>query len=241
MAIQTDFVTLSVSDGTSMRAYVARPEGAPRAGILVFQEIFGVNEHIRDVAERFAREGYLAVAPELFHRTGPGFESGYTDMAPGRTHAQATTDEGLAADIRATFDWLQKNEGAKLPIAAIGYCMGGRVATLAAMTVPLACSVAYYGGGIAPHQFYKVNLIGRFSEIQCPILFCWGGLDGFIKPEQVHMVTEAMRAANKVFASAEFSDADHGFFCDARASYNANAATEAWALTLAYLANHAKA
>ncbi len=95
MAIQTEFVNLSVSDGTTMRAYVAHPEGAPRAGIMVFQEIFGVNAHIRDVTERFAREGYLAVAPEVFHRTGPGFESGYTDMNPGRTHAQATTDDGL--------------------------------------------------------------------------------------------------------------------------------------------------
>ena len=218
-----------------MRIYVVRPKGAARGGLLVFQEIFGVNEHIRDVTSRFAREGYLAAAPELFHRTGPGF-----DMTPGRTPAQATTDEGLAADIRATFDWLQNSGGAKPGIAAIGYCMGGRVATLAAMTVPLACSVAYYGGGIAPHPFYRVNLIGRISEIQCPILFCWGGLDGFIKPEQVHMVTEAMRAANKSFASAEFSDADHGFFCDARASYNANAASEAWALTLAYLENRCK-
>lgn len=240
MSIQTEFITLSVGDGSSMRAYVARPEGAPRAGILVFQEIFGVNEHIRDVAERFAREGYLAVAPELFHRTGPGFESGYTDMAPGRTHAQAVTDEGLTADILAAHGWLQSS-APNLRIAAIGYCMGGRVAALASMVAPLSCSVAYYGGGIAPHPFYKVNLIDRFSEVGCPILFCWGGLDGFIKPEHVHMVTEAMRAANKPFASAEFSDADHGFFCDARASYNANAASEAWALTLAFLANHTKA
>ena len=240
MSIQTEFVTLPVADGSSMRAYVARPQGTPRAGIIVFQEIFGVNSHIRDIADRFAREGYLALAPELFHRTGPGFESGYTDMGPGREHAMATTDEGMAADVRASFAWLQTAGGAGFAITAIGYCMGGRVATLAAMTVPLACSVANYGGGIAPHPFYKVNLLERFSEIQSPILFFWGGLDGFIKPESVHQVTEAMRAAGKPFASAEFSDADHGFFCDERGSYNANAATAAWALTLAYLANHTK-
>jgi carboxymethylenebutenolidase len=240
MSIKTEFVNLAVADSSSMRAYVARPVGTPRAGIIVFQEIFGVNNHIREIADRFAREGYLAVAPELFHRTGPGFESGYTDMGPGREHAVATTDEGLTADIRATFAWLNAEGASKLPIAAIGYCMGGRVATLAAMSVPLACSVAYYGGGIAPHPFYKVNLLERFSEIQAPILFFWGGLDGFIKPENTHQVTEAMRAANKPFASAEFSDADHGFFCDERGSYNAKAATEAWALTLAFLANHTK-
>ena len=160
MAIQTEFARLGVADGTSMRAYVARPEGQPKAGLIVLQEIFGINPHIRDLTERFAREGYLAIAPELFHRTGEGFESGYTDMAPGREHAQATTDGGLSGDIHATFNWLHTHTPG-LKIAAIGYCMGGRVATLAAMTVPLACSISYYGGGIASHPFYKVNLLDR--------------------------------------------------------------------------------
>jgi carboxymethylenebutenolidase len=239
MSITTEFVNLPVDDGTSMRAYVARPEGTPRAGLIVFQEIFGINPHIRDITERFAREGYLAIAPELFHRSGPGFESGYTDMTLGIGHMQQLTDAGMAADIRAAFDWLQNASPAKkLPTGAIGYCMGGRVSTLAAMTVPLACGISYYGGGIAPSPF-NPGLLGRLKEVQAPMLFFWGGLDGFIKPEHVKMVTDGMRAANKPFASIEFSDADHGFFCDARASYNANAATEAWPITLAYLKNHA--
>src|SRR5260370_23039329 len=144
MAIQTEDVMIPVSDGTSMRIYGAQPEGATRGGILVFQEIFGVNEHIRDVTERFAREGYLGAAPELFHRTGPGFESGYTDMAPGIGHMQQLTDAGLAADIRASFDWLQNATGAKrIPTGSIGYCMGRPAVTLAAMTVPLACGISY--------------------------------------------------------------------------------------------------
>ena len=238
MSIHTETLPLAVSDGSTMQAYVARPAAAPRGGILVFQEIFGVNPHIRDIAGRFAGQGYLAIAPELFHRTGPGFESGYTDMGLGRTHSQAVTDEGLTADILAAHGWLTSQGVAGNATAAIGYCMGGRVATLASMVAPLACSAAYYGGGIAPHPFYKVNLIPRLGEVKCPILFCWGGLDGFIKPEHTHMVTEAMRAAHKPFISAEFSDADHGFFCNERAAYNAHAATEAWALTLAFFANH---
>jgi carboxymethylenebutenolidase len=238
MAITTEFVTLPVDDSTSMRAYVARPEGKPRAGLMVFQEIFGINPHIRDLTERFAGEGYLAIAPELFHRTGAGFESDYTDMTPGFGHMQQMTDTGLAADIRAAFDWLQNaSEDKKIPTASIGYCMGGRAATLAAMTVPLACGVSNYGGGIAPSPF-NPGLLDRLKEVQAPLLFFWGGLDGFIKPEHVKMVTDGMRAANKPFASVEFSDADHGFFCNERASYNANAASEAWAVTLAYLNNH---
>jgi carboxymethylenebutenolidase len=235
MPIKTEFVTLSVDDGTSMKAYVARPEGTPKAGLIVFQEIFGVNPHIRDITERFGREGYLAIAPELFHRTGPGFESGYTDMGPGFEHAMKTTDAGLAADIRAAHHWLQSQ--AKLPIAAIGYCMGGRVATIAAMTVPLACGVSYYGGGIAPNP-RGPGILDRLKDLNAPMLYFWGGLDQHITPEHVQMITGKLREAKKTFVNVEFSDADHGFFCDARASYNAKAAAEAWPLTLAYLATH---
>lgn len=238
MAIETEFVNLSVGDGTSMRAYVARPDGAPKAGIIVFQEIFGINSHIRDVTERFAKQGYLAIAPELFHRSGPGFESGYEDMAPGFGHMQQTTDEGLTADIKAVYDWVRKAT-ANLPTAAIGYCMGGRTATLAAMTVPLACGISYYGGGIAPSPF-NPGLLDRLKEVRSPMLFFWGGLDHFILPEHVKTVTDGMRAAGKPFASVEFSDADHGFFCDQRGSYNAAAAASAWPLTLAYLETHTK-
>ena len=221
-----------------MRAYVARPEGKPKAGLMVFQEIWGVNHHIRDVAERFAGEGYLAIAPEIFHRSGAGFEGNYTDMNEGIGHMSKMTDAGCAADIRAAFDWLQNaSEGKKLSTGAIGYCMGGRAVTLAAMTVPLACGVSYYGGGIAPSPF-NPGLLDRLKEVQAPILFFWAGLDGFIKPEHVKMVTDSMRAANKPFASADFSDADHGFFCNERASYNPSVAACAWPLTLAYLTNH---
>src|SRR5208282_3508573 len=123
-----------------MRAYVAHPEGKPRAGLLVFQEAFGVNAHIRDVADRFAREGYLTIAPELFHRTAPGLEWGYTDFPAIIPHLRALTDAGLEADIRAAHSWLPEG----VPVSAVGYCMGGRTACLAAITVPLACAISYY-------------------------------------------------------------------------------------------------
>ena len=135
-----------------------------------------------------------------------------------------SSDLGLAADIRAAFDWLQKaSAGGKIATGAVGYCMGGRTSTLAAMTVPLACGISYYGGGIAPSPF-NGGLLDRLREVNAPMLFFWGGLDGFIKPEHVKMVTDGMRAAGRPFVSVEFSDADHGFFCDQRGSYNANAA-----------------
>jgi len=235
MDLHTEYVNLSVDDGTSMRAYVARPEGQPRAGFIVFQEIFGINSHIRDVTERFGRQGYLAIAPELFHRTAPGFESGYTDMGPGFAQMQQMTDPGLEADIRAAHAWLEKSGQSK--IGSTGYCVGGRVSTLAAITVPLACAVSYYGGGIAPSQF-NPGLLDRLKDLKAPMLFFWGGLDQHIPPESVQKVIGAVRAAGKAYTNVEFSFADHGFFCDQRGSYNPVAAAQAWPLTLAFLETH---
>ena len=234
MDIQTEYVNLSVDDGTSMRAYVARPS-TPRAGLILFQEIFGINSHIRDVTERFGREGFLAIAPELFHRTGPGFESGYTDMAPGFAHMQQIKDPDLEADIRAAHGWLQQSGISR--ICTTGYCMGGRVSCLAAITVPVACSVSYYGGGIAPSQF-NPGLLGRLKDLKAPMLFFWGGLDQHIPQESVQTVVSTLKTAGKTYTNVEFSFADHGFFCDQRASYNPTAAAQAWPLTLAFLAAH---
>lgn len=239
MTPKTEYVTLAVADGTSMRAYVARPEGAPKAGLMVFQEAFGVNAHIRDLAERYAREGYLAIAPELFHRTAPGLEAGYTDFPAVMPHMQALRDPGLEADFRATYDWLKNGSGVSgLKISAVGYCMGGRCACQASIVLPLACGISYYGGGIGPSQMFP-SLIDRLKDLQAPMLFFWGGLDQHIGQDQVRAVNDKLTEEKKPFVNVEFSFADHGFFCDARASYNAEAAAEAWALTLAFLNQHA--
>jgi carboxymethylenebutenolidase len=238
MTPPTQYVTLSVADGTSMRAYVSRPSGTPKAGLIVFQEAFGVNSHIREVADRFAREGYLAIAPEMFHRTAPGLEAGYTDFGAVMPHMQALKDPTLEADIRAAFDWLKNSSGFPgLSISATGYCMGGRCACQAAIILPLACGISYYGGGIAPSPFFP-SLTDRVKDLQAPMMFFWGGLDQHIGPDQVQIVNNALREAKKPHINVEFSFADHGFFCDERASYNAEAAAEAWSLTLAFLNQH---
>ena len=235
MEISGAYVQLSVNDGTTMRAWVARPkqEGA-YPGLLVFQEAFGVNAHIRDIAGRFAREGFVAVAPELFHRTGAGFEGRYDDFPSAVPHMKALNDASMGADLRAAHDWVRGSIGAELPIFAIGYCLGGRAAFLAALTLPLAGAISYYGGGIAPNAT-NPGLLGRASGIQAPLLLFWGGRDKHIPPEQVRAVTDALRATGKNFVNVEISNADHAFFCDARASYSPAAALLAWPLTLAFL------
>lgn len=235
MEISGEYVQLSVNDRTTMRAWVARPkEKGANPGLLVFQEAFGVNAHIRDIAGRFAREGFVTIAPELFHRTGPGFDGRYVDFPSAMPHMKALNDASMAADQRAAYEWLRGYIGADLPISAIGYCMGGRASFLAAITLPLAAAISYYGGGIAPNAT-NPGLLGRASGLQAPLLFFWGGRDKHILPEHVRAVSDALRAAGKNFVNVEISNADHGFFCDARASYSPSAALLAWPLTLAFL------
>jgi carboxymethylenebutenolidase len=231
-AIVKEKVELAVADGTRMAAYVAHPEHkGPHAGLLVFQEAFGVNHHIRSVAERFAAEGYVAIAPELFHRTAaPGFEGSYTDFAAVMPHLQAVTPETAEADIRSAYEWLRSNAQVKAgEISSVGFCMGGRVSFIANSVVGLRAAVSFYGGGIAP------GLLGRASRLQAPSLFIWGGLDKHITPEHRRAVTDALSEQKKIFVNAEFSRADHGFFCDERAAYEPHSAQQAWALTLEFL------
>jgi carboxymethylenebutenolidase len=238
MDITSGYESLQVSDGTTMRAWVARPKtGEVYPGLLVFQEAFGVNAHIRDIALRFANEGYLAIAPELFHRTVEGFEGRYNEFPSTMPHMQALTNSGMEADQRSAYEWLRANGAGESPISAVGYCMGGRAAFLAALTLPLACAISYYGGGIAPGAIGP-GLIGRASELRAPMLFFWGGRDKHITPEQIRATTDGLRSSGKKFVNVEISDADHGFFCDARSSYNPVAAELAWPLTLAFLKTH---
>jgi len=213
-----------------MTAYVARPDDQEiHPGIIVLQEAYGVNSHIRSVTERFARRGYVAIAPELFHRTAPGFEGKYTDFQSAMPHMRAMTVPGAEADLRVTFDWLRVNNVRPGSICSVGFCMGGRISFLANSILPLHAAASFYGGGIAP------ELVGRAGSLRAPMLLIWGLLDKHIGAEQRKAVTDALDAAQKPYANLEFSDADHGFFCDERASHQARAARQAWALLLEFL------
>jgi carboxymethylenebutenolidase len=234
--IETQTVTLNVSDDTGMNAFLARPSGAGKhPGMLVFQEAFGVNGHIRDICGRMAAEGFVALAPELYHRTAPGFEGRYDDIGPAIKQARALTEAGLEADIRAAHQALSGDGSVDAErIVSIGFCLGGRVSFLADALLPLRASISFYGGGIAPSPMGP-GLLGRTKDLHAPILFCWGGRDKHIGSEQTRAVVDALRAAEKAYINVEFSDADHGFFCDARPSYHPAAAVQAWALCQAFL------
>ena len=231
--LNSQYVDLKVDDGTSMLAWVSRPAAEePKRGLLVFQEAFGVNAHIRDVTNRFAALGYTAIAPELFHRTvPPKWEGGYTDFPAVMPHLQALTETGLENDVRATYNWLIGNSAAGANVGCIGFCMGGRAAFLANSILPFKAAVSYYGGNIP-------MLLGRTARLSAPMLLVWGELDHHIPVEHRNQVTAAMREAKKEYIDVVFSNADHGFFCDERASYQPKAARLAWDLTKSFLDSH---
>jgi carboxymethylenebutenolidase len=240
--IKTENVTLQVADGTTMNAFLARPAGAGKApGMMVFQEAFGVNTHIREVAGRVAREGYVAIAPELFHRTAPpGFEGPYNDFPSLMPHIQALTNENLENDIRAVYAWLQKDpQTDPARIASIGFCLGGRTSFQACATVPLQAAISFYGGAIGPSS-RGPSLLPLAPKMHAPILFFWGGLDQHIPNEQTRPVEDAMQEAGKDFVNVKISFADHAFFRDGGPTYNAKAAALAWSLTKEFLDRNVK-
>jgi carboxymethylenebutenolidase len=230
------YVNLKVADGTDMEAYTAIPEdaiGKTNPGLILLQEAYGVNHHIRDMADRFAAQGFVVIAPELYHRTAPPyFEGSYTNFEGVRSHGAAMTLEGNEADLKAAYHWLSHHELVNPEnIFSIGYCMGGRISFLANATLPVKAGVSYYSGYISKVADKAGSVNGRH-------LFFWGGLDKHIGQDQIDTITNAMDEAGKEYINVKISYADHGFNCDERDSYNEKAAKEAWALTLAFFRNN---
>jgi len=232
--IKSQWIQIDVA-GKTMGAYLAEPEAAgPHPALLVLQEAFGVTAHMRDVTERYAREGFVAICPELFHRTAPHrFEVGYDEFPKIASHYQAVTPETLKADLTAAHHALTKH--AKVDAtktASVGYCMGGRASFYANSFLPLKAAASYYGGGIA--QGY----LSYVKDFKAPILMCWGGKDQHIPAEQRNAIEQALIDAKKPYIQTVFSEAEHGFNCNDRASYHEASAKEAWTLTLEFFHNH---
>jgi carboxymethylenebutenolidase len=230
-----EFNTVKVSDGTEIDLYTAFPEGAGKfPAIIVIQEAFGVNHHIRNVCEKFCNEGYAVVSPDIFHRTVHRLDGPYNDFHSIMPHYQAVTNEGLTADLKAAFNFLQQQDGVlKDKIGSVGYCLGGRVAFLANAVLPLAAGISYYGGGLE-------QLADKATDLHGDHLFFWGGKDKHITEDKVDTIINAVKEAGKNYTSVIISYADHAFSCDERPSYHPLATKEAWAHTLAFFGNRLK-
>jgi len=216
-----EMLRLRAADGHELGAYRAAPQGTPRGGVVVLQEIFGVNSHIRNVCDRFAAEGYVAIAPALFDRFQRDFESGYSpeEVAVARGFMASFDWEALVADTRAAMDRVLEETK---PVSIVGFCLGGSLAYIAATRFDdLASAVSYYGGKIVSHADTKPL---------CPVMMHFGETDQSIPMSDVEIV-KAKRPDTEIFTYP----AGHGFNCDERGAYDAAQAAIAWKRTLGLL------
>jgi carboxymethylenebutenolidase len=231
--IKTDSVKIA-NGSLQIEAYLAMPaEKGTYPGVVVLQEIFGVNDHIRDVTRRIAQEGYVAIAPALYQRQAPGFETGYTDddIKIGKQYKDKTTAEGLLSDIQATIDYLIRDTPVKANvIGCIGFCFGGHVAYLAATLPDIHATASFYGAGIATMTpGGGAPTLTRTADIRGGTIYLFFGMeDASIPSEQVDKIEEALNKNQVIHRIFRYEGADHGFFCDQRASYNEAAAADAW-------------
>ena len=220
----SEYVSLKAADGHKLSAYVARPEGEPVAGLVVVQEVFGVNAHIRSVADGYAKDGFLAVAPALFDRIERGVELGYdgADMQRAMGFIPKLDTEKALLDIAAALEFAGSATGKK--VGVIGYCFGGTLAWVAAARLHPAAAVGYYGGRIG-------NYAGETPS--APVMLHFGKQDAHIPAEEVEKV-HAAHPKVEIY----WYDAGHGFNCAARGSYNKQAAHEARQRSLHFLKKH---
>jgi carboxymethylenebutenolidase len=229
---------VETADGP-MRLYEATPDGTAKGAVIVIMEAFGVNDHIEDVARRAAAEGYHAVAPDLFHRSGGGVAS-YDDFGSVMEHFKSVTDAGILTDVDAAIAHLRAAGFAEGSIGIVGFCFGGRVAFLTAARRSIGAAVTFYGGGIvakSPLPFEP--LIDEAKSLRTPWLGIFGDQDKGIPVEDVEALRAAVDAANPVPHDIVRYDADHGFHCDARpAVYDETAAKAGWRNAIAWFGEH---
>ncbi len=217
--------------------YASGKTDAPRA-VIVVQEAFGVNAHIRSVADRFADEGYLAVAPQLFHRDGSP-EIPYDDFASAMPLMANLTMQGITNDLNATTDFLATLGFHAANIATVGFCMGGTVAFFAATLGTVGAAASFYGGGVATGRFGFPPLVELAADLKCPWLGLYGDLDQSIPVEQVEALREATNAVSVPTEIVRYAEGQHGFHCDARPdAFNEAAASDARARALGFFAEH---
>jgi len=230
--IETHRLTIPSLD-TEINAYLAIPQGdGPFPAVVVLQEIFGVNTHIRDVTERFAKEGYVAIAPALYHRLAPGFETGYTEenIELGREYKQKTNADDLLTDVQAAINYVKALPHVKPnAIGCIGFCFGGHVAYLAATLSDIKATASFYGAGITtwcPGD--ELPTVSRSTQISGTIHAFFGIEDQSIPQDQVDQIERELQYHSIPHKIFRYPNAGHGFFCDQRGSYNEKAAKDSW-------------
>jgi len=232
--------SVATPDG-AMDLYEASPDGAAKGAVIVIQEAFGVNEHIRDVTRRLAGGGYHAVAPAIFHRAGGGAIDDYdnVDFNEMLKLFEGVSDDAVLADVDAALDALRREGFADSNIGIVGFCFGGRVTFLVSARRALGAGVTFYGGGIVtPGHFSFPTLIDEAQSLRTPWLGLFGDEDGGIPVEDVERLRAAVAAAPVDTEVVRYPGAGHGFHCDVRSAYHEASAKDGWARALAWFDGH---
>lgn len=236
--VKDQWINIPVFHG-NMEAYLAKPSGqGPWPAIIVLMEIFGVNAHIQDVTRRIAAEGFVAIAPNYYHRTTENMELDYSEqsIAIGRKHKDATTRENFLIDLRSVIQMLQEDHDVspKEKMGCIGFCFGGHLAYIAASFKEIVATAVFYPGGLAiMSPGGGAPSVTHAQEIQGEMLCFFGEKDAGIPHEQTVTIEQALQAARVPHEVIRYSQAGHGFFCDRRADYEPSAADDAWHRSLA--------
>ena len=237
MDVTSSTLQLNTPDG-KMEAYEAKPkEGGSYPGIIVLMEAFGLNDHIKKVTERIAQEGYVAIAPDLYHRESERLVP-YSDLQKAVGIMNRLQDSKIMDDVGAAIAHLKSQPNVKAgSIGVTGFCMGGRFTYLAAAhhSKDIKAAVPFYPGGV---PMGNPSPLSRTGEIKCPIYLFFGGKDPLIPQEHVDKITAELTAKKVNFQLKLYPEATHGFFCDERPSYHPDSAKDAWEKFKSFFAQH---
>ena len=233
MEIRSELVNVSALDG-AMKGLLARPATGKHPAVIVVMEAFGLNDHIQGVAKRIAAEGYVALAPDMYYRE-KGAVAGYDNLPEAIRLMTTLSDDKIVADLAAVIDFLRKQDFVRADrIGIMGFCMGGRIAFLAACrNTGLKAAAPFYGGGIG-------GLLSHADTLSCPTLLFFGDQDPFIPNEEVERIRSTLHTLGKPAEVKVYAGAPHGFFCNERDAYRPDAAKDAWERLLEFFGVHLK-
>jgi carboxymethylenebutenolidase len=238
MTISGNFLTCETNQGL-MDIYVASPATKEKVPVvIVLMEAFGVNAHIRSVCDRLAQEGFLAAAPDLYHREGRKIEIDYADRKEITPLLGKLTNQGIIQDVRTTINFLEDLPAANTQsVSSLGFCVGGFASVLAATKLKLEKMISFYGGGMvhARDGIGLTPIVNDMMAIKSKCLFFFGGQDATISHDDIGTIEKKLTSSKVKFEVVIFEKSDHGFFCDERKSYDGESAKVAWNKTISFL------
>lgn len=233
-----NYLTIPTPDGL-MEVYTSASEGDGLLPVVILiQEAFGVNAHIKDVAHRLAKEGFLVLAPELYHRLEKHLQIPYSDRQAFMPIMGTLTNEGMICDLKAVLDFLPQHPRAAFDqVYTLGFCVGGFASMLAATELPIQGAIAYYGAGmVRAREGLKLSpIVGQFPNINCPVLLFFGTDDASIPENDLVEIKKSLTRNTIEHDLIIYPESDHGFFCNERKTYNHSAASKSWQKTITWL------